>query len=44
MVLLNCRGANGALPSVVPGEAVGGHVATDVLIRAGHRRIGYING
>jgi LacI family transcriptional regulator, galactose operon repressor len=32
------------LPSVVPGEAAGGHAATDVLIHAGHRRIGYING
>jgi LacI family transcriptional regulator len=43
-VLLNCHAANGALPSVVPGEVAGGHAATDVLIRAGHRRIGYING
>jgi LacI family transcriptional regulator len=43
-VLLNCHVANGALPSVVPGEAAGGHAATDVLIRTGHRRIGYING
>src|ERR1700758_79758 len=38
-VLLNCHAANGALPSVVPGEVAGGHAATDVLIRAGHRRI-----
>jgi len=43
-VLLNCHVANGALPSVVPGEVAGGHAATDVLIRAGHRRIGYVNG
>jgi LacI family transcriptional regulator len=43
-VLLNCHAANGALPSVVPGEVAGGHAAADVLIRAGHRRIGYING
>ena len=43
-VLLNCHAANGALTSVVPGEVAGGHTATDVLIRAGHRRIGYING
>ena len=28
----------------MPGEAAGGHAATDVLICAGHRRIGYING
>ena len=44
VVLLNCHVANGALPSVVPGEVAGGHAATDVLIRAGHRRIGYVNG
>jgi LacI family transcriptional regulator len=43
-VLLNCHVANGALPSIVPGEVAGGHAATDVLLRAGHRRIGYING
>ena len=43
-MLLNCHVTNGALPSVVPGEVAGGHAATDVLIRAGHRRIGYVNG
>ncbi len=43
-VLLNCLVANCALPSVVPGEVAGGHAATDFLLRAGHRRIGYING
>ena len=44
VVLLNCHVANGALPSVVPGEVGGGHAATDFLIAAGHKRIGYING
>jgi LacI family transcriptional regulator len=44
MVLLNCHVANGALPSVVPSEVAGGHAATNFLLRAGHRRIGYING
>jgi LacI family transcriptional regulator len=44
IVLLNCHAASAALASVVPGEVAGGHAATDVLIRAGHRRIGYING
>src|SRR5271157_4230491 len=44
IVLLNCHAANSALASVAPGETAGGHAATDVLIRAGHRRIGYING
>ena len=43
-VLLNCHATGGALSSVVPGEVAGGHAATDVLIRAGHKRIGYING
>ncbi len=43
-VLLNCHVANGALPSVVPGEVAGGHAATNFLLRAGHQRIGYING
>jgi LacI family transcriptional regulator len=43
-VLLNCHVANGSLPSVVPGEVAGGHAATDHLIAAGHRRIGYVNG
>ena len=44
VVLLNCHVASGGLPSVVPGELAGGHAATDFLLRAGHRRIGYING
>jgi LacI family transcriptional regulator len=44
LVLLNCHAAGGAHASVVPGEVAGGHAGADVLIRAGHRRIGYING
>ncbi len=44
IVLLNCHAAGGTLASVVPGEVAGGHAATDVLIRAGHKRIGYVNG
>src|SRR5271165_5261820 len=43
-VLLNCHAPHGVLTSVVPGEVAGGHAAADVLIRAGHRRIGYVNG
>lgn len=43
-VLLNCYVADHALPSVVPAEVVGGQIATQRLIAAGHRRIGYING
>jgi LacI family transcriptional regulator len=44
IVLLNCHAAGAPLPSVLPGEVAGGHAATDVLIRAGHKRIGYVNG
>jgi LacI family transcriptional regulator len=44
LVLLNCHAASGMLASIVPGEVAGGHAATNVLIRAGHKRIGYING
>lgn len=43
-VLVNCYDADRRIPSVVPGELVGGRVATDRLIRAGRRRIGMING
>ncbi len=43
-VLLNCYSADHALSSVVPAEVAGGHTATDHLIQAGHRRIGFING
>lgn len=44
LVLLNCHAPGAALASVTPGEVAGGHAATDLLIRAGHRRIGFING
>jgi LacI family transcriptional regulator len=44
MVLLNATEAGGALPSVVPGDVLGGFAATEALIRAGHRRIGHIPG
>jgi LacI family transcriptional regulator len=43
-VLLNCYVSERSLPSVVPAEVVGGHTATERLVRAGHRRIGIING
>lgn len=43
-VLLNCYVADRSLPSVIPAEIAGGHTAARRLIRAGHRRIGYING
>ena len=43
-ILLNCHCANSPFSSVVPDEAEGGCAATNVLIRAGHKRIGYIGG
>jgi LacI family transcriptional regulator len=42
--LLNCYVADRSLPSIVPAEVLGGRVATDHLIAAGHRRIGIIEG
>jgi len=43
-VLLNCYTDPAELSSVVPAEVAGGHLATEYLIHAGHRRIGFING
>jgi len=43
-VLINCHASDHALSSVVPAEVAGGHTATEYLIAAGHRRIGFING
>jgi LacI family transcriptional regulator len=43
-VLLNCYAADRSLPSVVPGEVLGGRTATERLIAAGHRRIAMIEG
>jgi len=43
-VLLNCFCADRSLPSVVPDEVRGGCVATEALLRKGHRRVAFING
>ncbi|WP_239482947.1 LacI family DNA-binding transcriptional regulator [Paraburkholderia sp. C35] len=43
-VLLNCYTSEGGQSSIVPAEVAGGHVATEFLLRAGPRRIGFING
>jgi LacI family transcriptional regulator len=43
-ILLNCYDGERRLPSVVPGEVLGGRTATERLFAAGHRRIGLING
>ena len=42
-VLLNCYSEDGSWPSVVPDEVLGGRTATEVLLRKGHRRVGFIN-
>lgn len=43
-VLVNCYEKKRALPSVLPGELVGARTATQKLIDAGRKRIGFING
>ena len=43
-VLVNCYDAKRRLPSVLPGDVEGGRTATQRLIAAGRRRIGFING
>lgn len=43
-VLLNCYDGKRKLPSVLPGELVGGRVATERLIQAGRKRVALING
>jgi LacI family transcriptional regulator len=43
-ILLNCYAADRSLPSIVPSEVAGGHTAVRRLLRAGHRRIGFIMG
>jgi len=43
LVLLDCYAADRSQPSVVPDEVQGGRAATEVLLRKGHRRIGFIN-
>ena len=42
-VLANCFLESGAVPAVVPDEFDGGFNATQALIQAGHRRIGFIH-
>jgi LacI family transcriptional regulator len=43
VVLLDCYTEDHSLPSVVPDEEQGARTATEVLLRYGHRRIGFIN-
>jgi LacI family transcriptional regulator len=41
-VLLDARATDGSLPSVVPDERGAARAATEALIRAGHRHIGFV--
>lgn len=43
-VLVNCHDRAQRLPSVTPGDVMGAFAATEILIAAGHRRIGHLPG
>ena len=43
VVMVNCFDPDGRFPSIVPDEIGGGRTATNRLISAGHRRIGFVN-
>ena len=44
LVLLNCYERKLRFPSVVPSDIAGGYVATEQLLKAGHRRIAHLTG
>jgi LacI family transcriptional regulator len=44
LVLLNCYERKLRYPTVVPGDIVGGYVATEALLKAGHHRIAHLAG
>lgn len=44
LVLLNCYDDGRAHHSVLPGDVLGGRAATEHLLNAGRKRIGFING
>ncbi|ODT66645.1 MAG: hypothetical protein ABS75_26615 [Pelagibacterium sp. SCN 63-23] len=44
LTLLNCYEKRQHHPSVVPGDVVGGYMAAEVLLKAGHRRIAHLAG
>ncbi|MGV3550856.1 LacI family DNA-binding transcriptional regulator [Rhizobium sp.] len=44
LVLLNCYTNENRYPSVIPDEINGGRAATNLLVKAGHRRIATITG
>lgn len=42
-ILVNCFADDRSLPSIVPDEIGGGRLATEMLLKNGHRRIGFVN-
>ena len=42
-VLVNCFDRRRQYPAVVPNEIQGGRSATEILLKAGHRRIAFVN-
>lgn len=44
LVLLNCYEKRVRHPAVVPGDIVGGYMAAEKLLKAGHRRIAHLAG
>lgn len=43
IVLVNCYADDRSLPCIVPDEVGGGRLATETLLKKGHRRIGFVN-
>lgn len=44
VVLVNCYASDSAFPAVIAGDVAAAHRAADLLIAAGHTRIGHISG
>lgn len=44
VVLVNCYASDRAFPSVIAGDVAAAHRATDLLIKAGHKRIAHVSG
>ena len=42
-ILVNCFADDRSLPSILPDEIGGGRLATETLLKHGHRRVGFVN-
>ncbi|MCU0463116.1 MAG: LacI family DNA-binding transcriptional regulator [Anaerolineae bacterium] len=42
-LLVNCFADDRSLPSIVPDEIAGGRLATETLLKKGHRRVGFVS-